>query len=333
MANLASVLLMFDDHILLIRRVTMLRRTWLNLSTILALLAIPSLAVAQVKLELKFPDDEKTMSAVKIGTKQSLTIVGMAIDTGSEQEMSISTTNGKRGPDGVLKQQQKIENMKAKLTLPGGVALQFDSTQPDAPPSGTQFDALIDLIKVNAKASWTVIRGKDNRVTAIEGRDKVLEGLDEAKQAMLKKQLDPAYLRDTANKELDKLPSKPVNKGDSWEVTENVRLEQGQNMSFKSKYTYEGPVERNGRQLDKIAGNISEVTYSVDPDAGLPLKFNGAELKPEKSDVAIYFDREKGAIVESTSTVQIKGTLNFEVNGNALPAQLDLTMSSSTVTK
>ncbi len=297
----------------------------------LVLLAIPHAALAQVKLELKLPDGQKTISVVKISTKQVLTLAGMNIESGSDQEMSISTTNAKRAPDGTLRQQQKIEALKAKLTLPGGVNLEFDSTQPDAPPAGTQFDVLLDLIKVNVKANWTVVRDKENRVTAIEGREKVLEGLDEAKRALLQKQLDPAYLRETANKELDKLPMKPVNKGDTWEVTETLRLEQGQNMTFKTKYTYQGTADRNSRQLDKIDVETLEVGYGVDADAPLPLKVKGADLKPKTLEGVIYFDREKGNVVESRSSVQIKGTINFEVNGQELPAQLDLTMTSSSV--
>lgn len=308
-------------------------RSYLLSSLVGSILVMPSLALAQVKLEVKLPDDQKTMSTVKINTVQSLTLNGMAINSGSEQEMLISTLNGKRGPDGVLRQQQKIESLKAKLSLPGGVNLQYDSAKPDAPPPGTAFDVLLDLLKVNANSTWTVVRGLDNRVTAIEGREKVLEGLDEAKRAMLQKQLDPAYLRDMANKELDKLPSKPVQKGDTWEVTESLRLEQGQTMTFKLKYTYQGTVARNGQMLDQIDAQTQEVNYSIDADAPLPLKVASSDLKPTTLEGVLYFDREQGRVAESRSSIQIKGTINFEANGQPLPAQLDLTLSTSTVTQ
>jgi hypothetical protein len=308
-------------------------RTFFLSTVVASLLTLPSGALAQVKLEIKLPDGQKTTSTVKISTKQNLSLAGMNIDSGSEQEMVISTVNGKRGADGVLKQEQKIDALKAKLTLPGGVVLEFDSAKPDAPAAGTAFDVLLDLIKVNAKATWTVVRGPDNKVTAIEGREKVLEGLDESKKQMLQKQLDPAYLRDAANKEMEKLPGKPVKEGDSWEITETLRLEQGQNMTFKTKYTYRGPTDQNGKKLDKIDSEVLEVNYDVDADAPLPLKVTSAELKPKTLEGVILFDREKGNTVESRSSVQIKGTINFDVNGQAIPAQLDLTMSTSSVVK
>ena len=62
-----------------------------------------------------------------------------------------------------------------------------------------------------------------------------------------------------------------------------------------------------------------------------PLKVTGADLKPAETSGAIYFDREKGTKVESSSKVRIQGTINFEVNGMAVPAQLDLTMANSSV--
>jgi hypothetical protein len=302
-------------------------------ASVAGLLLLSQTTLAQTKLEIKLPDGQKSVSEVKIATKQNLMLGEMNIESASEQEMKISTTNGKRGTDGVLRQQQKIESLKAKLNLPGGVVLEFDSTKPDAPPAGTMFDALLDLIKVNAKATWTVVRGPDNRVTAIEGRDKVLEGLDETKKALLQKQVDPVYLRDAANKEMEKLPNKPVKKGDTWEVNETLRLEQGQNMTFKTKYTYQGTADHNGKQLDKIESEVLEVTYGVDADAPLPLKVTSAELKPKTLEGVIWFDREKGNTVETRSSVQIQGTINFEITGMAVPAKLDLTMSTSSVTK
>lgn len=311
--------------------VFMFRMHSLSALFVLTLVMGTSQAQAQTTMELKFPDGQKTKSAVKVTTKQTLMIAGQTVETGSEQELVISSVNGKRGADGVLKQQQKIESLTAKISLPGGVSLEFDSTKPDAPASGTMFDAFLDIIKANSKAAWTVTRGKDNRVVSIEGREKILEGLDEAKQALLKKQIDPVYLREVANKEIEKVPAKPVNVGDTWTVTETLRLDQGQSMTFKTKYTYAGTVDREGVHLEQIDTSVEEVKFALDADGGLPLKLKSAELTPTTQEGLIYFDRAKGAIIENRSTVQIKGTLNFEANNMELPAQLDLTMSNSSV--
>ena len=77
---------------------------------------------------------------------------------------------------------------------------------------------------------------------------------------------------------------------------------------------------------------IVEVNYTIDADAPIPLKLVSAELKPAASEGNIYFDREKGTIVENVSSVHIKGTISFELNGTSVPAELDLKMSSSSIT-
>lgn len=290
-----------------------------------------NVAHAQTVLNLKYPDGEKSSVTVKVSTKQSLTLANMPFDTASEQEMVISSENGKRAEDGTLRQTQKIESLKAKITLPGGVVLEFDSANPNQAPPGTQFDMFLDLIKANSKASWTVVRGKDNKVLSVDGRDKVLESLDESQRELMKRQVDANYLRDQANQEMDKIPNRPLTKGDSWELTETMRLEAGQNMTFKSKYTYQGEIDHGGKKVHKIDIDTSTVEYSVEGDA--PLKVVSSSLTPKTLEGVILFDNEKGQVVESRESVQIKGDLKFSVNGTELSGNLDLTMSNISVVK
>lgn len=285
---------------------------------------------AQIKLEQKYPDERKSKATVKISTQQSLTLNNKPIETSSEQEMVVSSENSKREEDGKLRQTQKIESLKAKLSMPGGVVLEFDSTKPNQPAPGTQFDMFLDLIKANSTATWTVVRGQDNRVLAVEGRDKILDTLDAAKREMLKKQTDPNYLREQANREMDKIPAKPVSKGDSWQLTDTMRLDAGQSLTFKTKYTYQGEVDRNGKKVHQIDVETTDVTYSIDADSPSPLKLASSNLKPKMLEGVILFDNEQGQVVEIRQKVQITGDLKFNWGGNELAGQLDLTMANST---
>jgi hypothetical protein len=289
------------------------------------------IVTAQTKLEFKFPDERKTKTLVQVTSQQTLTLNNMPMETSSEQEMVILTDNGKRAEDGTLRQSQKIESLKAKLTMPGGVVLNFDSANPNQAPPGTPYDMFLDLIKTNANASWTVVRDKANRVAAIEGRDKVLESLDETKRELVKRQIDATYLRDKANQEMDKIPSKPVTKGDSWELSETMRLEGGQSMTLKTKYTYQGKVDHNGKQVHQIDVETLQVTYSIDADAATPLKLTSSNLKPKMVEGVIFFDEESGQVIEAREKLQITGDLKFTVSGNDLSGKLDLTMGSSSV--
>ena len=299
--------------------ITALLLSWLNV------------AIAQTKLEFKFPDERQTKTLVKVTSQQMLTLNNMPMETGSEQEMVILTNNGKRAEDGTLRQSQKIESLKAKLTMPGGVVLSFDSATPNQPLPGTKYDVFLDLIKTNANASWTVVRDKENRVASIDGRDKVLESLDETKRELVKRQIDGNYLRDKANQEMEKIPSKPVNKGDSWELSETMRLEGGQSMTLKTKYTYQGEVDHNGKKVHQIDVETTQVSYSIDADAATPLKLASSNLKPKMVEGVIFFDQESGQTIEAREKIQITGDLKFTVSGNELAGKLDLTIGSSSV--
>ena len=304
----------------------------LYLTTLIALLAsVASNAPAQVTFKYKFPDGRKSTSEAKVTTAQTLTLAGMEIKSGAEQSLTVASTNGQRAADGMLTVTTKIEAIKASVTLPGGVDLEFDSAKPDAAPPGTQFDFLLDVFKATAKSTWDSVMNKDNRVVATTSRDAVYADLPENIRDAMKAQLDPEYLTTVANDELAKLPSEPVSPGDSWERTNAVRLDSGQRLTFTSKYTYEGSVQQDGKNLEKIASKTTEVSYSVEGES--PLKVVESDLKVAESDGVILFDPAYGQIVSQRSKVQIKGSLKLEVMGMEFPGTLDLTMENSVTLK
>ncbi len=296
--------------------------------SIALVVGLAATASAQVRLEYKFPDGEKSTTVVQVKTKQVLNLSGMDLESGADQSFTITSVNGQRAADGTLKVVHKIDALNTKVALPGGIELAFDSSKPDADPPGTQFDVLLDVFKALSKSSWTATHDKSNRVVAIEGRDKAFESLDETLRAALKKQFDPDYLKQQANNELDVIPSTPISKGDTWELTVPVRLDSGQLLTFTTQYKYEGTVERGGKQFDQIKSTTKEVTYSVDADA--PLKVLKSELKVASSEGAILFDREAGQAIESRSKTQIKGEITLEIVGKELPGTLDLTLEQIT---
>jgi len=296
-------------------------------ASIVLILSISTSASAQVTLKMKYPEGRKATSEVTTKTKQTLSLAGMDLGSGSEQTITVTTVNGKRANDGTLEVKSKIEAVKAELSLPGGIELEFDSEDPDADPPGTQFDVILDIFKATAKSTWTVVMDKDNRVVEIKDRDAAFKDLPQALQDAMQAQLDPEYLKTAANDELDKLPSGPVSQGDSWERTNTVRLDSGQKLTFTNKYTYAGEIARDGKKYARIDTVTTEVDYSA--DATSPLKVLESDLKVAESKGAILFDMEDGQIVRSQSKVQLKGTLKLEVMGMELPGTLDLTMENS----
>ena len=101
-------------------------------------------------------------------------------------------------------------------------------------------------------------------------------------------------------------------------------------MNFETTYTYEGPMEKDGKTLDKITAKTTAVEFALDKNSPLPLTLKSSKLSPEESETTILVDRSRKAKVESTSTIRIKGELTFSVNGMDLPSTLDLKMESTT---
>ncbi len=302
------------------------------LTTLLAIvLCFATSASAQVTLKAKYPDGRSTtvVQQSKLAQTLKLKVSGMEIDqsTGAEQTMTVTVVNGKRANDGTLIVKAKINAIKAALSMPGGVELEFDSSDPDADPPGTAFDAYLDIFKATLNSTWTTTMNKDNRVVDIKGREAAFSDLPQSLQDNMKSQLDPEYLKTVANDELDRLPSTPVSSGDSWERTNLVRFEAGQHFTFTTKYTYKGSIEKDGKKLENIVFQVTDVVY--DSDADSPVKVLESDLKVAKSEGMILFDLAAGQIVLEHSKVRLTGSLKLEANGLEIPADLDLTIEAN----
>ncbi len=295
------------------------------------LVGVASTARAQVTLQQKYLDGTKSTVVVKIDTQQTLkiTVGGQVRDmeTGSKQTRTIEFVNGKRAADGTIRVQQKITGLQASLVMPGGVELEFDSKQPDAPPPGTQYDMFLEILKATSDASWTMVHDKTNRVVAVEGGKEALEALDEGIRGLVAKQFDEEYMKEQANNQVDLLPATPVAAGDTWERSSDVRLEAGQHLEFNTQYEYQGTVKNaTGQEFDKITVRVLDVDYVVDDDS--LLKISESDLTVTESGGTILFDRKLGGIVTQENSVRIGGTITFLGPAGEIPGELDLTMKT-----
>jgi hypothetical protein len=293
-------------------------------------LGLSTAAFGQVKLERKYAEGSTYTAESTNRIEQKLTIAGMEVDTAADTRTAVKATVGKRDVAGMLKIQEKIESLQIN-TVVMGQNYSFDSASPDT--KGTsQLEILRDVHKALAKRVTTTVLDKMNRVYAIESDQDVLAGLPPEIQALAKGQLDPENLKRAANQEIDSLPTESVSKGDSWQRTESANFGGGQVMTFQTKYTYEGTVEKGGKSLDKITSKTLSVSFSLQ-DSPLPFTVKGSELKATESESVTLFDREVGQVVETTSSVRIEGDITFSVNNMDLPSKLDLKMQTGVVVK
>lgn len=286
---------------------------------------VGAVAHAQTQLVRKYKDGESYSTSVDVISKQTMNILGMNQETSSQQNMVIKSQVGRRGADGQLRVDHKVDAMQVELKVPVLGEIKFDSAKPD---SATE-SPITPLLKAGAKGSWTEVLDKDNRVVAIEGREKALEGVPDELKERAKAQIDPAYLKEAANRQIDRIPSKPLKPNDSWEQTETMRIDGGQTLTFKKTYTYKGPETVQGVAVDRIDVKATEVKLEINFGGAIPLKLVKSDLKIGESKGVIHFDRNVGRVIFDDQSHQIKGPLTLGIGDQEIPADIDLNLTTT----
>ena len=58
--------------------------------------------------------------------------MGMEIETNEERSVVTSQSTGKRRSDSTLPVERKVESLRAEMSLPGGINVKYDTTDPNA---------------------------------------------------------------------------------------------------------------------------------------------------------------------------------------------------------
>ena len=297
----------------------------LSLSLLAAGWTVP--AQAQVKLEHKFVEGQKTVTHTTLNVKQTLTLAGMGLDTNSDRFVISTAQVGKRDAEGKVRIEQKTDKLTITLKLPGGIEASFDSDDPNKKADNPALEPLMQLMRASAKAKITLVRDSSGKVVAVEGLDKAAEEVPDE----LKGEFNPEQAKKTANQELENLPGDAVKPGDTWTKMADLPLGSGQVMSMTTEYKYVGEVKEGDKTFDKIEAKTTAVSFSIAADSKLPLKVTKSELKPTESTETKLFDRAAGQWQSSKGKIRIQGVLDFEINAMPFPGKLDLTIESETV--
>lgn len=303
------------------------------LAGLLAATAFASAAQAQVKLTRKLPEGKRTQ-ITSSHTDQKLTIAGQEVPTLADSTTTESYTYGKPEADGTVKVAVKNEAMTYALKAMGNTLAEYDSAKPDQAKIGApQLQPILDGFKAINGKTYTQIFDKAGKLKSVEGVDALLAGLaPEAKMALERGYSKEAQEKE-AKKDLDRVPDRELKKGDKWQVTDVQNIGGGQTLTFEMFYEYQGAIEKDGRTLDKISIYAATVKYAQADDPNAQLKVVNSDLKIESSTGMLYFDREKGEVVEISTSVRITGPMTFSVNNMELPGKLDLVMETQTTVK
>ena len=276
-------------------------------------------AMAEVTLELKFPEESKATLQSELSVDQTLTLAGQDIVTKSSTFAVSTSSVGKRADDGSLAVTDRVDVFQSELNI-NGTKVQFDSANPDKKADVPQLEPVLDIYRAIIKFPITKTFDAKNKLIAA----KLPEGEFEKLGDLAKEQFDPEKLKKATEQVLAFLPDGPVKEGETWERSTESNLGSGQVMSFRTKYEYKGTVEQDGRKLDKIEGKAFEVSLAINGNPMLQL--TKSDLKIKESASTILFDRERGHVVSRVSKVRIDGPLTLTINGMELPGKVDLTM-------
>ncbi len=292
---------------------------------LIALAACAITASAQVTLENK--QTEKSTYTVKVGTniKQTLQIAGQEIPTQTLQKFTIQSTTGKRATDGTLSSLGTFTEWDGQWGFPGGIKMKFNSANPKTKAPLPQLEPILDLLRTMIKHPTTAIFNKDGSLKSVKIPEAALNHLE----GPLKEEFSSKRIISQIKQEHARLPNKAVSKGDNWVRKEVMPLGGGQQLNFRIDYTYQGTLEKNDRNLDRITGKVTDATYEMKGPAVGPLVVKDSDIKAAKSKIELLFDRKLGRFVETKSLIEITGAMTFVANGQELPGKLDLTIEQN----
>ncbi len=312
-----------------------MRRAGLQMAVIAGVgfwvLAGPAAARAQapapVKLEARFPEGQTLRYRIQTNTNQLVTNLGMEMPGNMNRTVIRSQAIGKRRADAGLPIAVKVESLRERLRLPGGLDVSYDSKDGAAKVANSDLAFFNDVYQVAGRVAYTIVLDEKNKVKAIEGADALREKvdrLDPSARDLLRSRVAADTLKAEFEQATEFLPDGPVKPGDSWERTEAVDSGSGLELVLRKKYEYAGTEKKGGKALDKITAKVIEAKCRQDADSASPVKLTKSDLKVESSEGTVLFDREAGRVVESRGQVQLKGGLTMSAQGQDQRVNIEL---------
>ncbi len=114
-------------------------------------------------------------------------------------------------------------SLRVEIELPGGISVNYDTSDPNAKIDDPRFAALEEILKLTSEIGYTVVLDAQNKVKAVEGTEKLLEKADKlsgpAKSA-IRSRVEAKHAQEgVRNKKMRHLPDILTRPGKSWERT------------------------------------------------------------------------------------------------------------------
>ena len=297
----------------------------------IALLITP-LASAQIiiKPRVEAPGSFETYMLFKV--KQTLSIMGQDIDTAQVRKITAKTNVSKPDPNGNVTYSTTYLTFENKLSLPGGVELEFDAKDENT-PQGTQLDFMLPFFTALSKSTTTIVHDKNGDILNVEVKAEGLDTLDGQAKALLGDELDSDVLKEKAQRELDDFNDKPIKVGNSWESETSLDLGQGAIFELTSTQKYIGTVEQDGKTLHQIQIKYTDVDFEQPAATPGAPAVTGSDLKIITGTATQLFDVKIGRMVSSKLNLEVSGEITLTVANMDLPAKLALEINNTQTNK
>ena len=290
-----------------------------GLLTLLVSLTFAQNLAAQRKLTFQYQTGSENVLTVKTDTEIVMKYMGQDIRTAMQMETGISQYIDSVSTDGMATIIQKLTRLKMAVEGgPLGVKLAFDSTQAESNEA-----SLSEILKPLVGAEFEIVVSRLGKVHDFKPPTELLATL--AKQPgsqALGQVFTPDGFRQMASQGSLAFPDKALRVGDQWQDSITLAAAQFGETEVKLQYTYEGVVEVDGKQLDKIG---IQMTTSVKP----PKNPTGAQLKirEQSSQGTLYFDNQRGRLDHSSLKQQM--TTEVIVGQNSIVQAITTNVTTS----
>jgi len=246
------------------------------------------------------------------------------------EEMSTLKTTVSLQNNPVLKSEDKTTSLTSytiKKVAADSIVMEMKKEEVAARTDNPLLSGMMKKIMDKAKgATFTVTINPAGKVTKFEGYEAFAKDRAKGDDEVAKN--IPEFLpeegfRMEAEEAFSILPDKAVKKGDTW--TRSAVYPFSSLGKLKSENTYS--LNGQGKDGDEIEVKF-KMEYMPPKDAGLGglFKIVRGDLKPVQK-ATYVFDPEKGRLVSSTTTMQVRGPLT--INSGGAESTIDIALDSS----
>lgn len=300
---------------------------------LLAALAVLSLAPVAVRADVDLSTDhsrsDEYTTERQVKVTQELVLGGMPVDTSVESNDRHQITRGEKDAEGNFLFVLAQKSSRTHIDFPGGMTIDIDTAADTAETNSPILQFIVDAAKATGKLKVTFAISPEGKVLRATADVPGLKTLSPESLAMVESQLSEESLRRDMQQEFDLLPGRVVKVGEFWNTTHVLNAGQGQLLTFARQCEYVGPVEHDGKTLHKINVKDTSIKFEIEAGSGIPLKLVDADLSIAESEGELLFDPAVGRIVSTKYRTRVTGEINFTLNGQDLPATLDLTMEAN----